>query len=640
MTARPPLLRPALRAALAGLCGLAASTAVAGTAMAAAVSLYDFTGGSDGSAPYGGLVGNSSGVLYGTAYGGGANGLGAVFSLTPPAAGASGWTPGLVYSFGTTAQFGTNPQNGLLRDSSGNLYGTTSAGGNGTKKAGAAFMLLPPKGTRTTWLARFLATLPGTASGPLVQDSAGNVYGTTVNGGTSNAGMVFKISPTSAARTSWVLSTLHVFKPGSTDGVAPVGGVILDGSGKLYGVTAQGGTTASPACPNPTGCGVLYSLTPPAAGATAWKETILRSFATTTGGGGILPAGALQRDSSGNLYGVTQAGGASGAGTVYRLAPPATGKTAWTQTTLYNFKTDGIDGTQPLAGLLRDSSGKLFGTTSAGGLAGLGTIFGLTPPSSGTNWQESASCSVYGENGTALTAPLLMDSAGLLYGTSTGGGSGAGNVFVYSSPNCPPPVFLTPSNGYRTAQVALSNNNLTADITPGYDYAQIAANHPHNSGKWYFTVTENAADPSAHHEFGIIRQDSVGISLETNHSETADFLNAYGFVGSSSNWQYDHIPTISPGMTATFKIDFDNDAWYIVTGGVTYGPWAISGPAISRDPTTGLFPPMLPYFGIGDGSETASFSFLGGTTSDGFAAWDDLAAKPQAPAAASLNNAK
>ncbi len=215
--------------------------------------LYRYTGGSNGSGTNGGLILDGAGNLYGTTiFGGqlggvcGNFGCGTVFELTRS---ASGWTNTILYSFqgGTDGEF---PSGGLIFDAVGNLYGTTSQGGLG---GGTAYELSPSGGS---WKETVLYMFNGTRSpSPLVMDAAGNLYGTNFSGGLNGSGNAFKLTP---AQNSWTFTSLHEFT-GGNDGGDPVGGVIFDAHGKLYGTTQNGGTGANCYDGN---CGVVFEITP------------------------------------------------------------------------------------------------------------------------------------------------------------------------------------------------------------------------------------------------------------------------------------------------------------------------------------------------------------------------------------------
>ena len=380
----------------------------------------------DGSAPFSGLIADHAGNLYGTTNAGGAFNLGTVFKLTPPPTGQTSWTETVLASLDGT--WGANPYGGLLADSAGNLYGTTSLGGQSGKACGSdycgtvVYKLAPPAAGQTTWTETVLASFEGTQgadpNAALIADSAGNLYGTTTYGGASGAGTVFKLTPPAAGQTAWTESVLVSFN--ETNGALPFAGLIADRAGNLYGTTEAGGAS---------GAGTVFKLTPPAEGQTAWTETVLLSFNGTDGEG---PRAALIADSAGNLYSTTPYSGSSGAGTVFKLAPPAAGQTDWTETVLLTFNgTKGIRGQTPAGALIADHAGNLYGTTTYGGAPksicapiGCGTVFKLAPPLAGKKaWTETILADFRGTNGADPYAGLVAGRGGSLYGTTTAGGA-------------------------------------------------------------------------------------------------------------------------------------------------------------------------------------------------------------------------
>jgi uncharacterized repeat protein (TIGR03803 family) len=315
--------------------------------------LHSFGGtAADGQGPQAPLIIDSAGNLYGTAQQGGTHGQGVVFKLS------AGGTETILYSFGATAADGLDPAGGLVMDSAGNLYGTTEIGG--AFGAGTVFEL-NAAGAETvlhTFLALGMGTDGQNPVGTLVKDSAGNLYGTTNSGGAGTAGTVFKLT------TGGTETVLYSFSNMPTDGHTPYAGVIVDSAGTLYGTTVAGGPNGGG-----RGGGVVFSLT------AAGKETVLYSFGGSASDG-LHPYASLVRDSAGNLFGTTQSGGASGpggpnhGGTVFKLSAGGT------QTILYSFGAAGAsDGNAPQANLITDAAGNLYGTTSAGGAHGDGTVF-------------------------------------------------------------------------------------------------------------------------------------------------------------------------------------------------------------------------------------------------------------------------
>ncbi len=257
--------------------------------------LYSFAGTPDGTDPYGGLVRDGAGTLYGTTiFGGTAGGFGTVFKLN-----AAGKLT-LLHSFSGTPD-GEDPYGGLVRDSSGNLYGTSLYGGNA---GGYGTVFKVNKAGKLTLLHSFSGTPDGVnPRDGLVRDKAGNLYGTTIYGGTGGGyGTVFKLSPAGK------LTLLHSFS-GNPDGVNPYARLARDSAGNLYGTTFYGGTF---------GYGTVFKVSK------AGKLTLLHSFNYAPDGGNLI--GGLVLDKAGNLYGTTSAGGDtscgfSGCGTVFEIMP-------------------------------------------------------------------------------------------------------------------------------------------------------------------------------------------------------------------------------------------------------------------------------------------------------------------------------
>jgi uncharacterized repeat protein (TIGR03803 family) len=264
--------------------------------------LYSFNGnGTDGYAPYSGLVFDAAGNLYGTAYYGGTYSRGTVFELTPQAGGT--WTEQVLHSFGNGTD-ASAPFAGLTFDTAGNLYGTTEVGG--TFNYGAVFELTPAAGG--TWTEKVVYSFANNGTDGTVPkagvifDGAGNLYGTTSQGGTYNLGALFELTP--AAGGTWTEQVLHSFGNG-TDGANLYARLIFDGAGNLYGTTYQGGSY---------GGGTVFRLN-------AQGEVLLQSF---SGNDGASPVAGLVLDGAGNLYGTTSSGGASHEGAVFEItsAPP------------------------------------------------------------------------------------------------------------------------------------------------------------------------------------------------------------------------------------------------------------------------------------------------------------------------------
>jgi uncharacterized repeat protein (TIGR03803 family) len=336
--------------------------------------LYSFLNNhQDGTSPGGSLVLDAKGRLYGTTTAGGSNNTGTVFKLTLQIGGV--WKETVLHTFPNVndRKDGIFPNGGLIFDASGNLYGVTGSGG--TRGNGTVFELVPKSGGRWTEKILHNFTQGDKTDGrfpnsKLIFDAAGNLYGTTRDGGGGvcylGCGTVFKLSQSGGV---WSETILHRFQNDGEDGYQPYGDLIIDASGNLYGTTAWGGG------PVHQFFGTVFELTPQTGG--TWAENILYSFGNQ-GKDGERPFGGVVLDGAGNLYGTTFAGGtANFLGTVFKLAPQTGG--GWTQTLLHSFKAFNQDGTGPRTGLVIDEAGNLFGTTlTGGGKANMGTVFEIT----------------------------------------------------------------------------------------------------------------------------------------------------------------------------------------------------------------------------------------------------------------------
>jgi len=336
--------------------------------------VYSFPGGKGGRGPVGGLVWDANGNLYGTTAVGGnvsfcnGTGCGTVFELSPTSGGK--WKETVLYRFGNCSLDGCLPYGGVIFDKSRRLYGIT-VGGGGPHGIGTVFKLTP---TSSRWKEGILHSFMGGKDGAnpttgLVFDTIGNLYGaTTHEGGCDGCGTIFELSPTSGG--GWQEKTIHIFS-GGNDGRSPNGPLILDAAGNLYGTTFYGGTTNS--------FGVAFELTLGSDG--TWTDTVLQNFTVQTGNEAAGPMAGLVFDSTGNLYGTTYYGGGinncggRGCGTVFELAPSGG---QWTESVLYSF-TGGTDGQNPMVPLIVDSAGKLYGTTFFGGTHNLGVVFQVNP---------------------------------------------------------------------------------------------------------------------------------------------------------------------------------------------------------------------------------------------------------------------
>ncbi|HTK80169.1 MAG TPA: choice-of-anchor tandem repeat GloVer-containing protein [Rhizomicrobium sp.] len=373
--------------------------------------IYAFKGGSDGGRPLAGLTRDADGNLYGTTQLGGSadcGGCGTVFKIAPDG------TKTVLYSF-VGGSDGAFPSATLIRDAQGNLYGTTVQGGNDchVKKGGCGTIFkIAPDGHETVLYAFKGHGDGGLPYSSLLADAAGDLYGTTYEGGDFNAcykgcGTVFKLHPDGREKT---LYTFHA----SSDGGYPYAGLIRDGSGNLYGTTSAGGGAIA--------CGTIFRLTPKG------SETVLYDLLESDGCG---PAARLFADNSGNLYGTAEHGGYQGnaacggyypygCGTVFRLSRKGAFKV------LHAFHAK--DGDDPVSGVVMDAQGDLYGTTTLAGDVDAGTLYKISGRTRTIVHMFKAQ-----DDGAFPFGDLTIDDAGILYGTAAGGGDptcGCGTVYA------------------------------------------------------------------------------------------------------------------------------------------------------------------------------------------------------------------
>jgi hypothetical protein len=437
-------------------------------------TLYNFGGIPDGANAQSNLIA-ANGHAYGTTLQGGTGtciqgngssntGCGIVFELTPPNDRGGEWTEKVLYSF-QAGNDGALPQAGLILDKEGNLYGTTSAGGDGAgcspvfgvSGCGTVFELSPQDGG--TWTEKILYAFQGQTDGAyptggLVFDGKGRLYGTAQVGGigdcsgfTGNAfacGMVFQLTPPSSGDTAWSKAILHSFN-GSPDGMIPAGTLVFDNKGNIYGTTAYGGGLPCDGDWNQAFCGgIAFELSPPSSAGASWTETILMTFYGLSDGATI-PGGSVVLGQQGSLYGTTLVGGNGGCseyfefsaiscGVVFELTP-SSGQAPWTYREIYSFNgtTDGAYPANGTAALALDEKGNLYGTApnagnqpncSNGGKvpeSGCGTVWQLAPPSTGEGmWTETTLHAFTGgsDGGAPFGGVYLKD--GILFGTTSG----------------------------------------------------------------------------------------------------------------------------------------------------------------------------------------------------------------------------
>jgi uncharacterized repeat protein (TIGR03803 family) len=362
-------------------------------------TLYSFTGGADGAAPFGRMVFNvKTGMLYGTTVSGGSGG-GTVFQFNPATLVLT-----TIYSFTLGGVTGSNPQTPLILSKKGVLYGVTTAGGGSANCAygcGTIFKLDPTTRVLTT-LYRFSGQSDGglPEGRPVFDATQSTLYGTTVTGGdfvdcTTGCGTIYKL-----VLAGKVFSTLHAFRSIPDDGADSTAGMVADSSGIFYGTATSGG---------PFGSGIVFTLDPVTS-----AYTVLHGFDYNVDGNGLDSELLLK---NGLLYGVTRSGGpTSGAyGTIFSM-DPATGAT----TTLYNFM-DGNDGVFPAGGLVSGPKGLLYGTAAQGNTSGAGALFSLKPSNNKFVVEYDFTA---GADGALPDTGLVAGPGGVLYGvTSYGNGT-------------------------------------------------------------------------------------------------------------------------------------------------------------------------------------------------------------------------
>jgi uncharacterized repeat protein (TIGR03803 family) len=425
--------------------------------------LYSFQGGTDGYQPAGGVVFDKQGNLYGATTNGGSSSCrgpfqcGTVFQLKPPTKSGDPWTETVLYVFkGSDSNDGASPFGGLILDQAGNLYGTTGYDGTGDcillgsrVGCGTVYELSPPTQKGGAWTETVLYNFKGDTDGQLpvgdlVFDEQGNLYGATQYGGGygscnssfyQHCGTIFKLSPPKTKGGKWTEKVLHGFK-GGKDGANPNGGLVFDSKGAIYGTTFIGGYN----CPHNSGqgCGTVFKLLPPTVIRSSWAESVLYKFSGPPDGSG--PAAGVIFGSSGPLYGTTANGGKSGSGqgTVFQLVPGSNGR--WREKVLYSFQF-GNDGNEPRAGVILDAKGNLYGTSAGGGAVGGGTVFRLKPKDQVNGWAFGVLYTFMGSpDGSYPASNLIFDEAGNLYGTTQQSGNtgqncghdGCGTVFEVS----------------------------------------------------------------------------------------------------------------------------------------------------------------------------------------------------------------
>ena len=309
---------------------------------------------------------DADGLLYGTSYFGGAIGMGSALQAIPPRKPGDSWIVRVIHDFGTSAGDGMNPNASLVLVEA-VFYGVTQNGGDSGR--GTVFSLEPLDNPRGEWIEAVVYSfegLPDAAfpSGALTADAAGNLYGNALQGGANNLGAVFQLSPQPGGR--WMETVVHAFD--GDDGTLPIGRLVIDGYGALYGTTSGGGAGQA---------GTVFRLTPPATPGDPWTHEVLYSFSGGRDGGS--PQAGVSMDRRGRLFG-TAANGGNGrpdpGGVVFALHPPSAPDGEWMHRVLHAF--GGRDGFRPIAPLIL-RHGLIYGTTAQGGAFGAGTAFVLSP---------------------------------------------------------------------------------------------------------------------------------------------------------------------------------------------------------------------------------------------------------------------
>jgi uncharacterized repeat protein (TIGR03803 family) len=374
--------------------------------------IYSFAGDEDGEYADTDLVRDVAGNLYGTTVQGGTSASGTVWELSPS---SGSWTHSVLYSFSGGSD-GGEPYKGVTLDAQGDLFGTAVTGGSGGCEGGCG-VVYELANAGGVWTQSVIHAFTGgdDGAGPgagLTIDSKGNIYGTTPTGGAYGQGTIYLLHH---GKSGWKLKVIHAFTGGS-DGIGGSAGRLVLTANHLYGTATAGGDNSQ---------GTAFELTQGRRG--HWNFKPIYEFAGQPDAG--FPYSGLALDTSGNLYGATYYGGASGMGSVYRLMRKAG---VWSEKLLYSF-TGGGDGGAPLGNLVIDAGGNLFGTTSGGGSAGDGVIFALARPTGG-KWTETVAHSFMGTpDGAFAYNGMVGDGVGNYFGATThGGDSDEGAIYEFT----------------------------------------------------------------------------------------------------------------------------------------------------------------------------------------------------------------
>jgi uncharacterized repeat protein (TIGR03803 family) len=361
--------------------------------------LHNFTGPPEGQYPTAALV-SEAGSFYGaTKFGG--TGAGTIFELAPPATAEGTWTETVLYSFVYSKDSQNVAPIGPVLIAPGGTIFTTTEGAPDVPlglRFGAVIALVPPTAPGGDWAEYEISPFGGPPQGEWpfagVVSKGGSLFGTTAYGGDEycdgpeGCGTVYELTPPATQGNPWTQTIIHTFGVSPNDGADPEALTVGPG-GVLYGATQAGGSGSACEAGEP-GCGTVFQLTPPSAQGGTWTYSVIYSFTGLNGDGAAPPAGVVV-GKNGSLYGTTQYGGSAttacpgsyyiypGCGIVFELTPPATPGGTWTEKVLHSFSDANGDGSMPVAALAVGSTGVLYGTTSAGGTAGKGTVFAIAP---------------------------------------------------------------------------------------------------------------------------------------------------------------------------------------------------------------------------------------------------------------------